>query len=306
MKAWRRTEPKTARPFFAASNIEGLLDATSILVGDRELEIEEESVQLDPADFEDLHVALLPRIDRDLLNVTLAGRETHYEFIMTLRDPMFKRRVLHKAWPVSDALPDRLVLDQETIQEFGHKRELAVSLALVLMSDVDEPTPGWPSKKGAWIAKKTFKIRLRSIRSTFDLRPMTKEFASDHTGSSGALLHVEVDVDRFTLELEEGSPLATVWIAEDVYNAMQRTTDGNALQGVIMPEVIYSVLAIAAEEIQEIEEVPKGTPLETILEQLGESLPLSLGQLKTIVLDPIRLKALIHDRTSYVDLLRSL
>lgn len=306
MKAWRRSEPRTARPFFAVSDLEELLDNTLILIGDRELEIDEDSVQLDPADFESLHVSVLPKVDHKLLSTVLAGQKEHYSFILTLRDPMFKRRVLHRSWPLSADLPDRLSLDQETVEKFGHKRELSVSLALVLTQNIDDCMPGWPSQKGAWIAKRTFKVKLRSVRSTFDFYSISQQEALQYTDCADALLHVEVRGELLAEELEEGVSFATCYIAEGVYDAMQKTTGGQILHGVVMSEVICAVLAASATEIQDVESVTLGTPLATILEQLGQDSPMSLDVLKAVLRDPIKLRAHVHDRTSYVNLLRGL
>lgn len=74
MKAWRRSEPRTARPFFAVHALEAALDRTVLLVGEREKEIEDDVVQLDPADFDGLHVAICPKLDADKIRSTLADR----------------------------------------------------------------------------------------------------------------------------------------------------------------------------------------------------------------------------------------
>ena len=44
MKAWRRSEPRVARPFFAVAALERALDETILLVGEREREIEDDVV----------------------------------------------------------------------------------------------------------------------------------------------------------------------------------------------------------------------------------------------------------------------
>jgi hypothetical protein len=305
MKAWRRSEPRVARPFFAVAALEGALDKTILLVGEREREIEDDVVQLDPADFDDLRVAICPRLDEGPLRDTLGERASGVSLILTLRDPMFKRRVLEKRWPVSDAIPERIALDPAKMEDFGHKRDLQVTLALVQDADV-APAPGWPSRRGAWIAKRTFRIKLRSIRSTFDLQPMSREQAAAWTGFAGALLHVEYNDGRLLEEPDEDNPLATCFIAQDVYDAMQRVNDGPALQDIVMTEVIAAVLALAVDDVEAATEAPRGTPLATILEQLWENQPMPLSELKKRVRDPVKLRAAVHDRTDLVRQLRSL
>lgn len=306
MRAWRRTEPRTARPFFAVSKIGSALDHAVILIGDRETEKEEDVVHLDPADFDDLHVAILPNLDLPVVREVLEEKVDKYSLLLTIRDPVFKRRVVHKDIPLLGDLPERLPLTKDIIQAYGHKRELHVTIALALIEDMPIPVePGWPQHRGSWIAKRTFKIKLRSIRSTFDLRAMTPQEAKHLTGWPGALLYAEVNGELLSEELDEDQSLAIVYIAQEIYEAMQRTKDGPLLQNLVMAEVVASVLADAASDIQEIESAPKGTPIATILEQLGEDAPMSLNDLKNVVNNPIKLRALVHDRTDFVKCLRS-
>lgn len=299
MKAWRRTEPRTARPFFAVSAIGRALERAAILVGERETEIEEDVVQLDPADFEDLRVAILPKLDLPRVRSVLAERASAFSLVLTIRDPMFKRRVVQESWPLSGDIPEQIPLPKEIVKAYGHKRELHVTIALVLAGDMPAE-PGWPQHRGSWIGKRTFKIKLRSIRSTFDLRPMTPYEAEFHTGCAGALLHAQVNSELLAEELEDDQALAIVFIAQEIHEAMQRASDGPLLQKLVMAEVVASVLADAAGDIQDIESTPKGTPIATILEQLGKNAPMPLSELKNIVKQPIKLRALIHDRTDFV------
>lgn len=305
MKAWRRSEPRTVRPFFALHALEGALDNTVLLVGERETEIEDDVVQLDPADFDGLHVAICPKLDGDKVRSTLGSRSERVVLLLSLRDPMFKRRLVHRKWPVDKKLPERILLDSALVQEFGHKRELHATLALVLDADV-QPEPGWPRRRGAWIAKRAFKLKLRSVKSTFDIRKMTKAEAKAWTGFTGALIHVEYNEGRILEEPDDENPLATCYIAEDVYERMQRPSDGPLLQAFVMTEIVAAVLGHAAKDVEEATEVPKGTPLATILEQLGADTPMSLMALKGIVRDPVKLRAAVHDRTDLVLQLRNL
>lgn len=299
MKVWRRTEPRIARPFFAMASLGSALQEASLLVGDKETEILDDVVQLDPADFEDLYVAIQPNCDADRLRGALGDRSERFSLILTIRDPMFKRRLVHEHWNVAENIPCRIPLPRDIVHEYGHGRELHISIAVALTGEPPNE-PGWPDHKGAWVAKRTFKIKLRSIRSTFDLRPMGPEEAKARTGYAGALLAVDLNDSLLATELDENENLATVYIAQEIYDAMQRATDGPLMQNLVIAEVIETVLAEAAGEIVELEEAPKGTPIATILEQLGQDGPMPLRSLKEMVKDPERLKALIHDRTGFV------
>lgn len=304
MIAWRRTEPRTARPFFAVSSLQDAFDNTGLVIGDQEEAIFDDSIQLDPADFDGLELAILPNLDTAKIKEVLGVKAASYSFVISLRDPMFKRRKIQEKWSLDGSIPSRIPLPQEIVGDFGHKREIDVTMSLVLNKPLDFE-PGWPSHMGSWIAKRTFKLKLKSIRSTFDLRPMSKVEAKAFTGSAGALLHAEVEADLLATELEEGQTFATVYIAEEIYEAMQRATDGPLVQTLVMSEIVASVLADAAQEISEMTSAPKGAPIHTILEQLGQNQTMPLDELKKVVTDPIKLRALVHDRTEFVKHLRS-
>lgn len=305
MNAWRRSEHRTARPFFAVNVLDGALDGTVLLVGDQEKEIEENVVQLDPAEFDGLHVSICPKLDVEKIRTTLGDRASGVALILSLRDPMFKRRIVHRRWPVTGNLPERIVLDAAQVLEYGHKRELHTTLALALDTD-QQPSPGWPDRRGAWIAKRTFKLRLTSLRSTFDIRKMTRKEAEDWTGYAGALLYVEYNDGRLTVEPDDENPLATCYIAEDIYDGMQRVSDGPLLQAFVMTEIVAAVLGQAANDIRSAGSAPRGTPLATILEQLGANAPMPLKTLQNLVADPVKLRAAVHDRTDFVKQLRTL
>lgn len=305
MKTWRRSEPRIARPFFEVNALENVLDGTVLLVGEREKEIEEDVVQLDPADFEGLHMAICPKFDAEKIRTTLGDRMSGVSLFLTLRDPMFKRRIMHESFPVSGDLPDRIFLDAALVENFGHKRELQATVALALDTDL-VPAPGWPHRRGAWIAKRTFKLKLKSVKSTFDIRKMTPQEAEAWTGFTGAFVYVEYNDGRLVAEPDDESPLATCYIAADIYDGMQRVSDGPLLQAFVMAEVVAAVLGQASDDIMKADSAPRGTPLATILEQLGANTPMPLETLQAIVRDPVKLRAAVHDRTDFVKQLRSL
>ena len=304
MKAWRRTEPRTARPFFAVSSLQGAFQDAGMIVGDEEEPFMEDSIQLDPADFEGLELAIAHNLDAAKIKNVLGDRASFHSLVVSIRDPMFKRRKIQERWPLSGPIPDHIPLPKDIVAEYGHKREIDISMSIVLDRSV-EAEAGWPAHVGSWIAKRTFKIKLQSIRATFDLRPMTRTEAEIYTGSPGALIHADVEADLLATELEEDQTFATVYIAEEIYEAMQRATDGPLMQTLVMSEIVASVLADAAHEISEMNAAPKGTPIYTILEQLGTNSPMPLEDLKKVVKDPIKLRALVHDRTEFVKHLRS-
>ena len=105
MKAWRRSEPRVARPFFAVAALEKALDETILLVGEREREIEDDVVQLDPADFDDLRVAICPRLDEGPLREDVARSQSTLEATLGESVAMF-------SYPYGTKYLDFLTADQ--------------------------------------------------------------------------------------------------------------------------------------------------------------------------------------------------
>ncbi len=304
MTAWQRTESKRARPFFALGSLENALDRAKILLGEREWDSNSDEIMIDPAEFDGLHVAIRPEIETPSVLEALGAHASETSLVLALRDPMLKLRVVHEKWPITGDLPDLISLSAAKVEEFGHKRGLQISLALVIEGDLNSE-PGWPKKHGTWISKRTFTLRLARGKSAVDIRRMTKEQAREWTGFDGALVHVEYDDERLTGEPDD-LPLATCYVAEDIFDAMQGGSKSRALHGIVKTEIIAAVLEHAKEDILGVDIAPKGSPLATVLKQLGTSTPMPLGDLQKIVQNPAGIRSVIHDRTGFVKHLGSL
>lgn len=304
MKTWRRTETRIIRPFFAINDLQTAFDNAELQVGDRDHAVKENNVHVDPVEFDGLRIAIRHNLDVDQLKSRLGERAGEVAFVLSLRDPMLKRRhVCDKRRIVKD-LPQQHLIDSELVLEYGHRRELHMTLALAL-DENQSPKPGWPSRQGEWIAKRIFKIRLRGDNPAFDVRKMTREDAEEMTGFPGALIHVEYYEGRLLEESDEAGQVATCYIAEDVHHRMQ-LRQGSQLYAIVMAEIISAILDRAAGEIEEAHEIPDGSPLSKIARKLGNGGSMSLDSLKKIVREDGMLRAAVHDRVEIVNQLRSL
>ena len=305
MTNWYRSEPRTARPFYALGSIEDALENTKFVLGERGTETHNDTIQLEPAEFEGLHVVVHPRLELEKILAVLGEHASNTSLVLALRDPMFKRRVVHEKWSLDGELPERIPLCPAKVEEFGHKRELWITLALVFGGGTN-PDPGWPKQRGTWISRRVFKLKLTSHKSIFDIRKMTKHQALTWTGFEGALIHVEYNDGRLTIEPDNEIPIATCYVAEDIFEEMQRGSKESPLQALVETEIIAAILAHANEDIVHADSVSGGTPLETILKKLGDDEgPMKLGTLQDLVTDPVKLRAAVHDRTDFVTRLRT-
>lgn len=304
MKAWRRSEPRLVRPFFAINDLESELGNAELQIGDREQAVKEDIVHVDPVEFDGLRIVIRHNLDVDHIKSRLGERADGVALVLSLRDPMLKRRhVLDKRRIVED-LPQQHLIDAEMLLEYGHRRELDMTLALAL-DEEQPPQPGWPSRRGEWVAKRTFKLRPRGDNPAFDVRKMTREEAEAWTGFPGALIHVEYYEGRLLEESDEAGQVATCYIAEDVHHRMQQRA-GTQLHVIVIVEIIAAILGRAAGEIEEAQDIPDGSPLSNILKKLGDGGSMKLDSLKRIVRKEDKLRAAVHDRVEIVKQLRSL
>lgn len=305
MKHWRRSEPRVVRPFFAVSDLAEAFSKAELRVGGngKETANSKDTIHLERADFDGLYITVCPKLDAEDVRARLGERASRVVLALALRDPMFKRRVLHRCWPLSGDLPDRIPLDAVLVEQFGHKHELHLTLALMLDADIEPPLPGWPRQRGALIARRTFKLRPKEVKPSFDLRKMTKKDAEKFTGFAGALVHVEYGGEQLTAEPGEDTQLVTCYLAEGVYDRVQTASGRPLLQELVMTEIVAAVLLLAREDIENAESAPPGTLLANILERLGGDTPMTLDRLKHLVSEPTRLRAAVHDKT---DLTRQL
>ena len=159
--------------------------------------------------------------------------------------------------------------------------------------------------KGAWIARRSFKIELTRLSSTFDFRSMTREEAEKFTGYPGALVYVDYNDGQLTEEQEDNQQVVTCYIAERVLRGMQsQAGSAKLLQSFLISEIVATVLSHAAIDIQSVKEVPEKSILARILKQLGDSDPMPLEALKKLVTDAVALRAAVHDRTQLVNNLK--
>ena len=219
MKSWRRSEPREFRPFFQAWDLEDALNAAQLVVAGEEVDSATDVVPLDAERFRDLEVGLRPNVDAEALADRLGARANSIALVVTIRDPMLKRRVLREKWNFSGGLLEEYCLGSDLVEKFGHGRELQVTLALALDEDLDVE-PGWPHIRGQWFSKRRFIIKLRSIQSISSVEPMSPELALKLTGSRGALVGVDYYDGQLEIEAEEGTHIAKCYVAEDVYKAM--------------------------------------------------------------------------------------
>jgi hypothetical protein len=126
-------------------------------------------VALEDHEWDEIAPSLLPSIDASSLLAAVGPSAEALELALLVRDPTFKRRTLLKRWSVTCALPEQIEIKREWLEEFGHGREIHLTLAVCLVRPLPD-APGLPTVPGSWVCQKTFELRQSRLQSQSPLR----------------------------------------------------------------------------------------------------------------------------------------
>ena len=298
--SWQRSEPRVARPFFEVTHLSSFLDNCYVMVGEQEHR-DLDTISLDPEKLSDYDVSIVLDLDTTELENLYGDSGARLDLLVALRDPMFKRRkVLHRGDPLKET-PHYVTAEAEAVRAFSHANELHLIVALMLEQDCAS-VPGFPSRAGEWIAKRSFKLAVPSQITNFRIHEMTPEQAKLWLGAEGALVYVEYREGALTGPAEEGVPVAECFVAKRLLDRL-KGRNSPLVNGKISSEIIYWILRDAANEIRHLGEVESDTPLESVVKQLSARREVSLTELKRAVDEPRKLRALLEDRFNLIEAL---
>lgn len=298
--SWHRSERRLARPFFKISHLSSFLDDCYVMVGDQEHR-DLGPISLDPERLSSSDVSIVLNLDVTELKKLYENSEASVELLVTIRDPMLKRReVIHRSNPLKE-ICRYVTAESEIVQAFSHANELHFIVSLMLAHDC-AIVPGFPSRAGEWIAKRNFKLAVPSQITNFRIQEMTPEQSKSWLGSEGALVYVEYREGALTDPVEEGVPVAECFVAKRLLDRV-RGRSSALVNGKISSEIIYWILRDAANEIKQLGEVKRDTPLESVMEHLSAKRNVSLTELKQAVDEPRKLRALLEDRFNLIEVI---
>jgi hypothetical protein len=283
MKAWHRSEPETIRPFFAMRAAESALDDAAIVRRPGEDPQLEPVVALEDHEWDEISPILLPSIHASSLLAAVGASAEALELALLLRDPTFKRRRLVKRWPVTGALPKQIEIEREWLDDFGHGREIHLTLAVCLVRPLRD-APGLPTVPGSWICQKTFELRQSRWQSRFPVEELTEEHAKAFGIDPAALLFVDY-VGNINEIDENNAPVARAYVNADVYRRLTSGAKSEALLELLEAEIVAAVILAAATDIADAQEIVHDGPLDRILRNLSEGEPMAPDELKRMLAD---------------------
>lgn len=304
---WRRSVPKTVRPFFGSSEIENCLHGVGVRIGRESHDlVNNPQITVEPEVLAENAIEIVLGIDRSDICTVLGEAASSYGLVLTIRDPVFKRRVVRNVWPMTASLPESIELPPEELLKYSHQVRTDISLTICLL-EAKEKRPGWPSVVGGWVAKRRFSLHVPyPQKSGFDIRPLTDEVCRLNRLSDGTVAFAEVEAD-VNSQLEEHDTFATCYLAPSILSAMRADRRDSALEKLIELEIVVNIATAIGKEVDTDTEVVDGSPLEKILQRLGtDDSQMSVERFCDLLSDPQRLRGFVQDELNLVQVLEKL
>lgn len=297
-QTWHREEPREVRPFFKLAKAEeALVESRIRLFADSESSPESTHL-LDDIDFRRLAPVIEPVLVDPKLWMPKDLTSHDLKLVLLAEHGFLKRSQILHAIPLSQDLPSHWEIDRKVVDRLGGGKGLVFTLAVCLAID-RKPLPGSPFVLGHWLARKSFSLLPQTMRALFDVQPRTDEQWIAANFPPKTLFSVDY-TDGIASAIETGGSVATVFVHADAYNKMANSKLGDSLQPILAAEIIVTILAESYEEWKDLDDVDSGSPLETILRQLGKGKAMNLEDLKSLTKNKALLRARLQDHLSVV------
>lgn len=292
MKTWVRSQPRVLRPYFGAQAASTLLYEAELVLKPGEAPTLDRRVVLDEQQMESVSPRLYPKLIEEQIDTVFGDMRSEFDLVVSLRTPQLLRRELVAHHPLSDGAPSWIDVAYERLRDGKLTGLFELSISICLSRDVDLGA-GWPSQKGSWVARETFTVGLDRRQSAFRILPLTKAIIESLKLPNGTFVYVD-DIEDLNVVYAEGESCATAYVAEQVLlNAAAGRSP--AVTSLIWSEIVCAILSADGSGIAEAQEVTSGSPLEAILEYLRPNRAMNLAELKKLIVDPVLLRAAVHD-----------
>lgn len=300
---WRRSEPKTLRPFFAVESVDEATHNAMIRIAAGEGAVIDEVIDVDEIDLRQLQIAVLPQIAISDSWLPAGWSKSDLELVLFGRSPFLKNSIVVRSWSLDEQIPTEIEVPHEVLLRLGGGRELRLTLALVLSVD-KEPEAGLPFSMGHWLSSKTFHLRERKLQTMFDVKPRTSE-EWVAAGYPAKTLYSVVYMGGIDAVGEDGGPIADVHIHIDAYNRMAGEKIGEILEPMLSVEMIAQVLEQSLPEWESSDEAPAGSPLFNLMKKITSADKPSFADLKKTVKNQSLLRAVLQDKVGALSYITS-
>lgn len=297
MNAWVRSQPRTLRPYFGAEAAAPLLDDMELVLRPGDQPVPTRRLIIDEMQMAGMSPKLYPKLSDARLDEVFGSRRSAFELVVTLRTPQMLRRELVCRHPLAGGAPECIEVPESMLRDakLTGLFELGVSICL---GEETSLGPGWPEQLGSWVARDTFTIGLDRRQSAFRIEILTEAMLKERGLPSGTMIWV--DVDDLNVVYEDGTACATAYVSEKLHEKFTSGKTHSAVTALLYSEIVCAVLSAPDSGIKDATEITAGSPLENIAKNLSSDRALSLKDLKKLIDDPIRLRAVVHDSRGLV------
>lgn len=269
---WKRSEPRTVRPFLAAKKIEHVLDGIGIRLKQGEPFEEEEVIRIAASEVGQLEPTIRLTIDQTCLSSLEDGDKKNVRCLIFVEGSFIKRTELIHQTDLDLREPMEIDVPVDLAQRMRFGSSTKVTIALCLMKE-RERIAGKPFRKGHWLAKKTFDISVERDSTAFSIEPLDDIIRLRFGLPEGTLYFVNY-VGGFNETMDPESPPARVYVAKEVIDKLALATQqksASIVESFLAAEITAFLVTKAFEDMGSEEEVAQGSPLASLTKQLQES-----------------------------------
>lgn len=295
---WSKSESREVRPFFSVEDFQKALDAAEIRLFEGQAFSASEAFVLQHEELLRVH----PEIRLNFSIPVLKGNAYHHQdltLIVCLAAANLKKTKTIAKFPLDQELPESVTIDPETILALGGGENLVVKLGVCLNKEL-KPEIGRPFLEGHWIARKSFRLRSTKQTNQFEVQPRSDAEWRQH-GFPEKTLYLVSYTGGMNEAVEKGSPIAQVWVHEDMYNRLALDTESKkarAFMSFLSAEITLQLIAQSYPDWKEADAVAPASPLGALVKQLSTAQKIDLSRLKQMVEEPgqPKLKAVVHNQ----------
>lgn len=294
---WRRSEPRTVRPFLAARQVQHVLDSSAIRLKPGEPFEHTEAIRIAASEVGRLEPTLRLDIDREGLASLADEDRKNIKCLVFVESSFVKRTELIQQVDLDLREPVEVEIPIDFAQRIRFGYLSKVTVALCLMNE-QKMAPGKPFRKGHWLAKKTFDITVEHDSMAFSIEPLDELIRHKFGLPDGTLYFINY-LGGFNEPMEPDSPPARVYVAKEVIDRLSLATQqktASVVESFLASEIAAFLVARAFADLGPDEEIAQGSPLAGLVKQLQGSFGVDASTIRrwSVENNGLTLKAYLH------------
>lgn len=291
--SWTRTEPEDLTPFFGIGNVSKILDGAAIVPWPGEEPVSAPVPVQEPVAMKNLAPTIHPGLSADALEAALGAELPLYDLILTVETPQLLRRTIAGRWRCDGPIPEAIEVDPEALVDGILAGALEIGLAICLREG-DEPRVGYPELPGTRLVGKTFVFGIDSRQNTFSFEELTEILRRERGLPDMTTFVVDLDKDDLVQPADEDRPMAVVYLAPTLLNALRVGSLKAGAVTVLTTQIMDAVLEEAA-GLPSDALVVEGSGLERLLEWAsGGETRMDWSDFRAKIADAQRRRALVQ------------